>query len=292
MLDFDLAEIYGYTTKAFNQQVKRNLAKFDEDFKFQLSMEETLKLSRSQFVTSIQTSGVKGGRSHPPYAFTEQGIYMLMTVLKGDLAIRQSKALIRMFKQMKDCFFYQTAMLDYSKIEQIMINKNDIKEIKSMMATKDDLVKVMKGFLELDTEREYLFLNGQIAEAREVYASIYAKAKSSIIIIDNYINLKTLLGLKNIQEKVSATIISDNNGGYLSGEDIKSFQREYPNIKITFKKTNGKIHDRFIILDYKTEKQTIYHCGGSIKDGGTKTTAIIKVYDNGLYTQFIDSLLN
>ena len=102
MLDFDLAEIYGYSVKAFNQQVKNNIEKFDEDFRFQLSSYEVLELSRSKILTSIQVKGVKGGRAYLPYAFTEQGIYMLMTVLKGDLATRQSKILIRLFKGMKD----------------------------------------------------------------------------------------------------------------------------------------------------------------------------------------------
>ena len=101
MIDSDLAKIYGYTTKAFNQQVKNNIEKFDDDFMFRLSDKETNKLSRSKFLTSMQTKGIKGGRVYNPYAFTEQGIYMLMTVLKGDLAIKQSKALIRIFKQMK-----------------------------------------------------------------------------------------------------------------------------------------------------------------------------------------------
>ena len=104
MLDADLAEIYGYSTKAFNQQVKNNIEKFDEDFRFQLSDGEVNLLSRSNFLTSMQTKGVKGGRSYSPYAFTEQGIYMLMTVLKGERAVAQSKALIRLFKQMKDYF--------------------------------------------------------------------------------------------------------------------------------------------------------------------------------------------
>ena len=84
MLDSDLAKIYGYTTKAFNQQIQRNIEKFDDDFMFQLTKEESSDILRSQFVTSNW-----GGQRYMPYAFTEQGIYMLMTVLKGDLAIKQ-----------------------------------------------------------------------------------------------------------------------------------------------------------------------------------------------------------
>ena len=96
MLDFELAAIYGYTTKAFNQQVKNNQERFDEDFRFKFTREEVETL-RSKKLTSSW-----GGSRYLPYAFTEQGIYMLITVLKGDLAIRQSKALIRTFKRMKD----------------------------------------------------------------------------------------------------------------------------------------------------------------------------------------------
>lgn len=100
MLAFELAEIYGYETKRFNEQVKNNIEKFDDDFRFQLTKEEW-EFLRSKISTSKSEAG-SGGRRYLPFAFTEQGIYMLMTVLKGELAVKQSKALIRTFKQMKD----------------------------------------------------------------------------------------------------------------------------------------------------------------------------------------------
>ena len=85
MLDFELAKIYGYETKRFNEQVKNNLEKFPEGYRFQLTKDETNYISRSKKSTTImQKEGIKGGRVYLPYAFTEQGIYMLMTVLKGD----------------------------------------------------------------------------------------------------------------------------------------------------------------------------------------------------------------
>ncbi len=103
MLDFDLAKIYGYETKYLNRQVQRNIEKFPEDFMFRLNEKEVETLSRCQNVTTImQTTGIKGGRVYLPYAFAEQGIYMLMTVLCGELATKQSIALIKAFKQMKD----------------------------------------------------------------------------------------------------------------------------------------------------------------------------------------------
>ena len=100
ILDADLSEIYGYTTKAFNQQVKNNMEKFDEDFMFELTDDEVENL-RSNFLTANLNSKSR----YNPHVFTEQGLYMLMTVLKGPLAVKQSKALIRTFKKMKDYIF-------------------------------------------------------------------------------------------------------------------------------------------------------------------------------------------
>ena len=114
MLDADLAEIYGYQTSRFNQQVKNNIEKFDDDFRFQLTKEEYQQILKSKNLTlnyslNISDSGDNkndanlisknltsswGGNRKLPYVFTEQGVYMLMTVLKGELATRQSKALI------------------------------------------------------------------------------------------------------------------------------------------------------------------------------------------------------
>ena len=101
MLDQDLAEIYGYQVKNLNQQVKRNLTRFPEDFMFQLTKEE-VELVKSQFVTSRNINyfeGQEGGRRKLPYAFTEQGIYMLATVLRGELAEQQSIFIMRTFTE-------------------------------------------------------------------------------------------------------------------------------------------------------------------------------------------------
>ena len=95
MLDYDLAEIYGYEVKALNQQVKRNIGRFPEDFMFQLTQEEDKNL-KSQIVTSSW-----GGKRKLPYAFTEQGIYMLATVLRGELAEQQSIFIMRAFREMR-----------------------------------------------------------------------------------------------------------------------------------------------------------------------------------------------
>ena len=123
MLDFELAEIYGYETKNFNRQVKNNITKFDEDFMFQLTKEEYQNVLRCKNFTSSW-----GGTRHLPYAFTEQGVYMLMTVLKGDLAIKQSKTLIKLFKNMKDYLIENNSLLtqtDYLNLFKLINNNSD-----------------------------------------------------------------------------------------------------------------------------------------------------------------------
>lgn len=101
MLDFDLACICGYETKRFNEQIRNNIAKFDDDFMFRLTLQEWDSVLRSKKSTANNLAK----RRYPPYAFNEQGIYMLMTVLRGDLAVQQSKALIRLFKPIFPCRF-------------------------------------------------------------------------------------------------------------------------------------------------------------------------------------------
>lgn len=293
MIDSDLAKIYGYTTKAFNQQVKNNIEKFDEDFRFQLTNEETIKLSRSKILTSIQTKGIKGGRSYNPYAFTEQGIYMLMTVLKGELATRQSKALIKLFKGMKD-FILNNKLIESNDLLKLSYQTNqntlNINNIKENMATKKDLEYIMNNFIDKNRIKEKLILNGQIVESDLAYSMIYSSAKKSIFIIDNYIDLKTLVLLKNI--KVDITIFSDNINKGLHKIEYLDFKKEYPNINISFKKTNGIFHDRYIILDYRSKEEKIYLCGASSKDSGKKITSIIQIDDIKIFHNIISQIIN
>lgn len=208
MLDADLADIYGYTTKRFNEQVKNNIERFDEEMRFQLTNNE-YDILRSKFSTSKPEK--RGGRQYLPYAFTEQGIYMLMTVLKGDLAVDQSKKLIKLFKRMKDFIVQLQNVLPESEIRVLAIqtqqNTEDIRQIKQKV---DDLTVVVKDFTDPNIKKDYLFYNGQTVEADIAYSEIYSYAKKTIHIIDNYISLKTLVLLKAVNPNVKVTIFSDN----------------------------------------------------------------------------------
>ena len=298
MLAADLAEIYGYTTKAFNQQVKNNIEKFDEDFRFQLTREELEDLVRSKNLTSREESmfqGQSGGTRYLPWCFTESGVYMLMTVLKGELAIRQSKALIRTFKQMKDYIHQDPLLSGSSNIEKMVLqiseNTRDIGKIKESMVTKEDLTKVIQSFTLPDKGIEYVIYAGQTFEADVAYADIYSKAKKKLYIVDNYIGPKTLLMLKSVPANVDIIIFSDNIMNILRLSELQAFQTEYPNVRLSFQKTGRKFHDRYIIVDYKTRSEKIYHCGASSKDAGNKITTISKSDNKELYHPMVDDLL-
>ena len=307
MLDADLAEIYGYSTKAFNQQVKNNIERFAEDFRFQLSEAEILLLSRSKFLTSIQVKGVKGGRSYKPYAFTEQGIYMLMTVLKGDLAIQQSMALIRLFKRLKDYAVSEGLLANGAEVIPLALqtaqNTRDIADVSSDVKALSgevhemrgefnkmnmDLQKVMENFVDPSTHKHFLILNGQRLDADIAYTQIYSMAKKSITIIDDYIGVKTLDLLRQIAKGVSVTIYSDNRSVETLTEQMqKDFLAVRPDVKFAMNKTRDKFHDRYIFLDYGLKSEKLFHCGASSKDAGNKITTIMQIE----YTQAYHSIM-
>lgn len=274
MLDADLAEIYGYSTKVFNQQVKNNIEKFDEDFRFQLNSEEIEELSRCKICAlNIESSRSKfltlnrGSRGsnikYAPYAFTEQGIYMLMTVLKGERATAQSKALIRLFKQMKDYIIAENRnLLGYDGIAQIAMQTE--RNTKDIAVIQSDLQKVMENFVDPSTFKHFLILNGQKLDADVAYTQIYGMAKKSITIIDDYVGVKTLDLLRGIARGVSVTIYSDENGCESLTEQIKKdFLKARPDVKFDNKKAKEKFHDRYIFLDYGLRGEKLFHCGAS-----------------------------
>ena len=279
MLDFELAEIYGYETKNFNRQVKNNIAKFDDDFMFQLTKEEYQNILRCKKFTSSW-----GGTRHLPYAFTEQGIYMLMTVLKGDLATKQSKTLIRMFKNMKDHLIENNSLLtqsDYLNLFKLISNNSDkIKELENEF----------KSFSK-SMNNHYLILNGQRIEGDIAYQEIYRLANKSIYIIDDYIDIKTLQLLKSAKDNIEITIFSDNKSrNKLNLNYINDFTNDTGFI-LQFKKNNDRFHDRYIIIDFDTEKEIIFHCGASSKDTGKRITTITKIEDQSIYKELINKIL-
>ena len=306
MLDVDLAEIYGYETKNFNRQVKNNSAKFDgDDFMFQLTKDEWENLRCKNFTSSW------GGSRYLPVAFTEQGVYMLMTVLRGELAVKQSRALVRTFKKMKDYIldnreligqreYIQLSMQTAENVRDISKLKSDMGSIEKQMCdvmdqlgdviTKSDLAEMMNSFVD-NEDNGWLMFNTKYCTADLVYSEVYGQAKKTIYVVDNYIGLRTLVLLKNAPAGVAITLFSDNVGNRLHSIEYKDFCSEYPAINVTLKKTGGIYHDRFIVLDYDTADERIFLCGASSKDAGARVTSIVEDFGTGKYKVLIDALL-
>ena len=187
MLDYDLAAFYGYETKSLNRQVKNNYEKFeDEDFMFQLTKDETEDLSRCKKYTLNEKTKRGSNVKYLPYAFTEQGIYMLMTVLKGTLAIQQSKTLIRVFKTMRD-YLADNAMV-FQRLDRI--------ELKQLEAD-EKFSQIFKQLEEPRQNNAIIFFKGQMWDATNCIEEIISKAHRSIILIDNYEDRTLLESLLN-----------------------------------------------------------------------------------------------
>ena len=257
MLDYDLAALHGYEVRALNQQVKRNSGRFPEDFMFLLTRDE-VEAVKSQFVTSRSSnlySGQEGGRRKPPYAFTEQGIYMLATVLKGEVAERQSIYIMRAFREMRR-FVASNAAL-FEKVSHV-----ELKQLEYERSTDEKFERVFR-YIENQVEtKQKLFFDGQIYDAFGLLVSLIRKAKKEIILIDGYVDVDTLniLAKKNTDVDVKVYTYANSQ---LSNRDVDTFNAQYPTLEV---KRTQIFHDRFIILD----RSIAYHIGASIKDAGRK----------------------
>ncbi len=273
MLDFDLAQIYGYETKNFNRQVKNNIERFDSDFMFQLSDSEFEEILRCKNFTSSW-----GGTRYNPYAFTEQGIYMLMTVLKGDLAVTQSKMLIRTFKEMKH--FIQNNSHIFTELDNIKKHLviSDIHQTETDKKV-DELFALMDKYNIKETQG--VFFQGQIFDAYAKFESFLAAAKKEIILIDNYVDLSILQRLAKKKKGVNVIIYTDPKTK-LTAQDVQTFNAQYPALTLNF---TTKTHDRFLIID----NSTIYHIGASLKDLGKKCFCF-DVLDPGYISMILKNL--
>ena len=305
MLDFDLAEIYGYEVKRLNEQVKRNITRFPEDFMFQLEKEEIPNsFLKSQFAT-LNVKGDKRGTNikKMPYAFTEQGIYMLATVLRGELAEQQSIFIMRAFREMRHYirqnqqFVTQSEMnLVTARVSEISVQvagvmdrqKKTEREIENIHKSIDVL---NENFVSDKDFRNFVIYKGQKFEADMAYIDIYQQATSSIYVVDDYMNAKTLQLLSQKKPGVEVILFTENGhgrNGFLTTAIVEDFINQYPPLYV---KANPDCHDRLIVIDYKLPTEQVYHCGASSKDAGRKLCAINKIANHTMIHPVIDNLL-
>jgi phage regulator Rha-like protein len=259
MVDSDLAAIYGVESKRLNEQVKRNIERFPESFRFQLLQEELDELvtnsDRFNLRSQIATSSGHGGRRYLPYVFTEQGVSMLSAVLRSDTAVKVSIQIINAFVEMRR--FLQHNASIFARLDSV-----ERRQITFESETEKNFEKVFQALEAGEPPKQGIFYDGQVYDAYSFVADLIRKAKKSLILIDNYVDDSVLTLLCKRKKGVAATIYTKNISKQLA-LDLKKHNTQYPPITLEVFKD---AHDRFLILDEKE----IYHIGASLKDLGKK----------------------
>ncbi|NOX18290.1 MAG: ORF6N domain-containing protein [Chlorobi bacterium] len=266
MLDSDLAKLYGVDLKRLNEQVKRNVERFPERYRFQLTNEEWEKL-KSQFVESdnnslrsqIATLKNKRGkhRKYLPYVFTEQGVSMLSAVLHSETAVKVSIQIIDAFVEMKK--FLSASAGIFQRLDKIE---------RRQVETDQKFEMVFKALQDKnEPPKQGIFYDGQIFDAYNFVVKLIKSAKKSIVLIDNYVD-ESVLTLLSKNQNIEIKIFTSNLTKQLQ-LDVEKYNEQYKPIEI---KKFKHSHDRFMIIDNKE----VYHFGASLKDLGKKWFAFSK----------------
>ena len=274
MIDSDLAMFYQVETGALNRAVKRNIKRFPDDFRFQLTVEEYENLKCQIGISSLNENGY-GGRRTLPYVFTEQGISMLASVLHSDIAINVSIGIMRAFVEMRR-FIANNALL-FERISNV-----ELKQLEYQKQTDEKLEQIFEYISEHEEASQKIFFDGQIYDAFSLIVSLIQKAEKEITLIDGYVDVGTLNLLAKKNEGVSVTVYTHQRTR-LSNIDVANFNAQYPALEVKY---TSVFHDRFLILDGKTA----YHIGASLKDAGKKTFGITLINDESITKDILQRL--
>ncbi len=266
MIDRDLAELYGVETKRLNEQVRRNIERFPRDFCFQLNDGETKELvAFCDRFASMKHSTVN------PYAFTEQGIAMLSSVLRSPNAVEVNIQIMRAFIAMRR--FMQTNAQVFQRLDRVEKHQLDSDKKIDELFDKMDRYKI--------EDKQGIFFQGQIFDAYAKFESFIAEAEKEIVLIDNYIDLTVLERLAKKKNGVKVTIYTYPKTK-ITPLDVQKFNEQYPTLVL---KHTEKIHDRFLIVDGKI----LYHIGASLKDLGKKCFGF-EIMDSSWITEIMENL--
>ena len=268
--DRDLASLYGVSTGALNQAVKRNKDRFPDRFMFQLSETEFQKWKSQIVISNLPESTVRMGFRKCPFVFTEHGVTMLAALLKSEIAVRVSVAIIDTFVSMRRFIAANTEV--FKRIETV-----ERRQISDQSRNEERFQKI---FSELDAKRESVqgvFYNGQLWDARALVLSLISRAKRSLILIDNWANTEVLDLFVKKRKGVRLTIFTSEHYDKkhvphrkISPADVATFNAQYPKLAVRYNET---FHDRFLIIDDKE----LYLIGASLKDLGSKCFAFTKL---------------
>ena len=258
MIDRDLAQIYGVEPKRLGEQVRRNIERFPEAFRFQLTETE-----KNELVANCDRFEPLKHSSALPYAFTEQGVAMLSAVLRSDMAVKVSIQIMQAFVSMRRLLAASTPLLD--RLETL-----EKRQITHEIRT-DDRFEQLFTALEAGNAQpaQGVFFDGQIFDAYVFVNDLLRSAKRSIVLIDNFVDDRVFLQLAKRPEGVSATVLSKTISLEVA-QDLKKHNSQYPPIRVEIFPHS---HDRFLILD----GETIYHIGASLKDLGKKWFAFSRM---------------
>ena len=267
MLDSDLAKLYSIETKRINEAVKNNPDKFPDRFSWLLSIEETTKISRSK----ISTLNIKQGSNikYGARVFTEQGIYMLATIIKSKVATEVSIRIMDTFVRMRHYINYNKNILP----RRFLLLEDKVDENTKRI---DEL---FDKFNPKEITKDSIFFKGDIYDAYSVLLEIFNLSKDEIIIIDNYVGKEILDDLKTINKKI--IIISSNINDSLKNKYLKQYSN------VTFY-NNNSYHDRFIIVD----RERVFHSGASFKDLGKKCFAINEIENKKEIEKILENVLD
>lgn len=276
MIDSDLAMLYQVETGALNRAVKRNINRFPEDFRFQLTKEEYENLKCQSGITSLDKIGNGyGGRRTLPYVFTEQGISMLASVLHSEVAVNVSIGIMRAFVEMRR-FIANNALL-FERVSNV-----ELKQLEYQKRTDEKLEQIFEYISDHEESNQKVFFDGQIYDAFSLIVSLIQKAEKEITLIDGYVDVGTLnlLSKKNRDVRVTLYTLKRTK---LSKADVDSFNMQYQTLNVQY---TNVFHDRFLILD----KKTAYHIGASLKDAGKKCFGINLIEDAGIIRDILQRL--
>ena len=274
MVDSDLAILYQVETGNLNKAMKRNQKRFPEDFCFQLTREEFENLKFQSGSSSLDSNGY-GGRRYMPYVYTEQGISMLASVLRSEVAINTSIRIMRTFVEMRR-FISNNALL-FERISNV-----ELKQLEYQKQTDEKLEQIFEYISEHEESSQKVFFDGQIYDAFSLIVSLIQKAEKEITLIDGYVDVGTLNLLSKKNENVSVTIYTQKRTR-LTKTDAENFNARYPTLEVKYTKA---FHDRFLILD----RETAYHVGASLKDAGKKCFGINLIQDAGIIKDILQRL--
>jgi hypothetical protein len=263
MIDRDLAQIYQIENKRLNEQVRRNINRFPEKFRFQLS-----EVEKRELVANCDRFESMKHTIAPPFAFTEQGVAMLSAVLRSETAIQTSIHIIDAFVSMRRFISANGGLLQ-------RIDSLERRQITHEIKTDERFEQIFNALEERAMNPvQGIFFDGQIFDAYVFINDLLRQAKKSIVLIDNYIDDGVLVQLAKRSEGVSATILTKLISKSLA-QDIKRHNAQYPPVTA---QEFADSHDRFLILD----DESVYHLGASLKDLGKKWFAFSRMDKDGL----------